>query len=508
MASEISDHDMFEKVPTGISGFDKIAHGGLPKGRATLVSGTAGSGKTIMAVQYLQAGLEQFDESGVLVTFEEEPEDMVANVAAFGWDMNQHIRNKRLIIIDGTPNSDEVVFESGQFDLSALMARIETAVKRINAKRVSLDAVSALFPQFTDFHIIRRELHRIVHGLRHMGVTTIVTMERTEEDGGVARFGVEEFVTDNVIIIRNRLEHERRRRTVEVLKFRGAVHSAGEFPFTIDSKEGMMIIPLSAIELIQRSSLDRISSGVPELDTMCGGGMFRDSIILVSGATGTGKTLMVTQFLRSAVESGQRYLLFAFEESEFQLIRNATSWGTDFAKAIEDGHLRIVCCYPESRSLEDHLVHIIREIDDFGPTRIAVDSLSALERVSTIRSFREFIIGLTSAVKLREIAGMFTNTTSMLLGGESVTETHISTITDSIILLRYVELHGEMRRGITVLKMRGSWHDKNIREYHIDDVGMHIGEAFSGVGGILAGNPVYDFREEHKQLSNLFGPED
>jgi circadian clock protein KaiC len=254
----------------------------------------------------------------------------------------------------------------------------------------------------------------------------------------------------------------------------------------------------------RRSSQERISSGVPELDAMCGGGFFRDSVILVSGATGTGKTLLSTEFIAGGATTGERCLLLGFEESREQLFRNAIGWGRDFAQMERDEMLRVVCVYPEAAGLEDHLLRIKDEIERFKPGRVAIDSLSALERVSQPKSFREFVIDLTSFIKEREIAGMFTATTPTLLGGQSVTESHISTITDSIILLRYVELYGEMRRGLTVLKMRGSPHDKEIREFTIDSTGLHIGNAFRNVNGILSGNPRHTPPGELERLTQLF----
>ncbi|MBI1335195.1 MAG: circadian clock protein KaiC [Armatimonadetes bacterium] len=495
------------RLITGIPGFDQITNGGLPEGRSTLIAGTAGSGKTVFAIQFLLIGIRDFDQPGVFVTFEEAPVDLVQNVRSFGWNLDELIKQKKFAIVDATPEPGEETLQTGNFDLAALMARIEHAIREVGAKRVVLDAVGALFPQFSDSNLIRRELHRIAGGLRKLKMTTMITMERTEEDGPVGRFGVEEFVADNVILSRNRLEHEKRRRTLEVLKFRGAIHQKGEYPFTIDQKDGVTIIPLSATELKQKSSDIRVSSGVPELDRMCGGGMYRDSIILVSGATGTGKTLTVTQYVKAAIEANERALLFAAEESREQLTRNATSWGVDFEKAQQDGLLRIVARYPEVMGLEDHLLQIRRDIEEFKPHRVAVDSMSAFERVSSMKSFREFVIGLTGHIKQLEITGLFTNTTSMLIGGESITETHISTITDTIILLRYVELQGEMRRGLTVLKMRGTWHEKNIREYVIDGDGMHIKDAFQGVNGIISGTPTYSYRDERQHLATMFPPE-
>jgi len=253
---------------------------------------------------------------------------------------------------------------------------------------------------------------------------------------------------------------------------------------------------------MQRSSSVRVSSGVAELDRMCGGGMYRDSIILVSGATGTGKTLMVTEYVRAAIKAGERALIIGAEESREQLTRNAAGWGVDFEKAERDGLLRIRCRYPEVMGLEDHLLHIKRDIEQMKPHRVAVDSMSAFERVSTPRAFREFVISLTSHIKHMEITGMFTDTASMLGIGQSVTERHFSTVTDTIILLRYVELYGEMRRGVTVLKMRGTWHEKQIREYIIDQDGMKIGEPFEGVHGILTGVPSYTFKAEAWQAEH------
>ncbi len=493
------------KLATGIAGFDQISNGGLPENRSTLISGTAGSGKTVFALQFLLSGVRDFSQNGVFVTFEETPTDLMRNVESFGWDLKGLVSKRQIAVVDATPEPGEETIESGAFDLSALLARIENAIRQVGAKRVILDAIGALFPQFTDANTVRRELHRIHAGLRLLGVTTLITMERIDEEGGIGRFGVEEFVADNVILLRNRNEQEKRRRTIEILKFRGTVHQKGEYPFTIDAEDGVMIIPLSAIELQQRSSQIRVSSGVHELDQMCGGGMYRDSIILASGATGTGKTLMVTHYIKAAIEAGERAILFGAEESREQLTRNAASWGVDFERAERDGLLKIICRYPEIMGLEDHLLHLKRDIKTFQPKRVAVDSMSAFERVSTNRSFREFVIGLTSFIKQQEITGLFTNTTSMLMGGETITETHISTITDTIILLRYVELHGEMRRGLTVLKMRGTWHEKDIREYKIDGTGMHIKDPFRGVHGILTGTPTYSYLDERQRLGGMFG---
>ncbi len=492
------------KTASGIPGLEHITKGGLPVGRTTLVAGTAGSAKTVFAAQFLAEGIMQFGESGVFVTFEESPDDLRRNLAGFGWEVEAWEAAKQWRFVDASPDASLLEVSTGPFDLGGLIARVEHAVQVVGAKRVILDSVSAIVGQLGDSSRIRHELFRVASALRRMGVTALITAERLGEYGDIARFGVEEFVADNVIVLRNILDEEKRRRTIEVLKLRGTDHSKGEFPFTV-TDTGVVVIPLSAIELEQRSSNVRATSGIAELDEMCGGGFFRDSIILVSGATGTGKTLTVAHFVKGAADAGQRCLLFAFEESREQLIRNATGWGLDFESMEQAGLLKVVCAYPEMQGLEDHLLTIERAVKEFKPSRIAVDSLSALERVSTLKSFREFVIGLTSYVKHQEVTGLFTSTTPDLLGGTSITEAHISTITDTIILIRYVEMFGEMRRGLTVLKMRGSPHAKDIREMTIDQDGMHIGKPLRNVTGILSGNARQISEPESVRLDEMLG---
>jgi circadian clock protein KaiC len=497
-----------EKVLTGIDGFDLVTNGGLPVGRSTLVSGTAGSAKTVLAMQFLVEGVSR-GENGVLVTFEEAPPDLRRNVLGFGWDVAKLEAEKKFAFVDASPRADEERLETGGYDFGALVARIEAAIRKVGAKRVALDSIGSIFAQFQDTTSVRRELHRIAAALKEFGVTALITSERNEEYGAISRHGVEEFVADNVILLRNVLEDEKRRRTLEILKFRGTSHQKGEYPFSVNDN-GVIVIPLSAIELKQKSGNVRVTSGSHELDAMCGGGFFRDSIILASGATGTGKTLMVTAFTAGGIAQGERCLTFCFEESRGQFFRNAGGWGFDFERLEQEGHLRVITDYPEIMPLEDHLIRMKQAILDFKPNRVAVDSLSALERIGTNRSFREFVIALTAFVKDQEMAGLFTSTTPTLFGGTSVTEAHISTICDSIILLRYVEIFGEMRRGLTVLKMRGSPHDKEIREFTIDGAGMHVGKAFRNVSGIIAGQPVQLSvpPEEIDRLRGMFAEHD
>lgn len=490
-----------QKIRTMIEGFDDISHGGLPIGRATLVSGTSGTGKTLFSLQFLYNGITHFDEPGIFVTFEESPQDIIKNACSFGWNLQELIEQGKLFILDASPDPEghEIV---GSFDLSALIERLQYAIIKYKAKRVSVDSITALFQQYEAAAVVRREIFRLVARLKQIGVTTIMTTERTEEYGPVARFGVEEFVSDNVAIVRNVLEGERRRRTIEILKLRGSTHMKGEYPFTLTS-DGFNIFPLGAMQLTQRSSNIRVSSGVETLDTMCGGGFFKDSIILATGATGTGKTLLVSKFLQNACVNSDRAILFAYEESRAQLSRNAFSWGIDFEDLERKGLLKIICAYPESAGLEDHLQIIKSEIAEFKPSRIAIDSLSALARGVSNNAFRQFVIGVTGYAKQEEITGFFTNTSDQFMGSNSITDSHISTITDTILMLQYVEIRGEMSRAINVFKMRGSWHDKGIREYTISAAGPQITDSFRNYERIISGSPTRITIDEKSELSRI-----
>lgn len=481
---------VLERVKTGVEAFDDLVMGGLPRGRTTIVGGTPGSGKTVFATQFLAHGIASLHEPGVFVTFEESPHEIEVNMASFGWDLRRWREQKQLIFVDASPQDrDEIVV--GDFDLAGLLARILHAVRAAKAKRLVLDSLTQLFDHFiADPTTVRRELLRIAAALKKEGLTVLMTAERNSEYGGISRHRIEEFVADNVVILRNALDKERRRRTIEVLKMRGSRHVEGEVPVTLVENHGLVAVPLSSLRLEQQSSTKRVTSGNAELDGMTSGGLFRDSVTLVSGATGTGKTLLVTNFLAGGVAAGERALLVGYEESRGQLFRNARGWGVDFEAMEAEGKLRVISLYPEAQSLPDHLLTIRELVKEFKPDRLAVDSLSALERIAPETGFREFLISLTSFIKQNEIAGLCTATNKSLIGGQSASEQHISTLTDSIILLRYIQEGDMMNRGLMVLKMRGSEHDKQIRRFTIDAKGMHLGEPFGGAPDVFGDTTI------------------
>jgi circadian clock protein KaiC len=484
---EIEVPDVPERVKTGVAAFDELVMGGLPRSRTTVVGGTPGSGKTIFATQFLAHGITLYGEHGVLVTFEEPPSDIERNMRSFGWDLAQWRKDGRLAVVDASPPAKEELV-IGDFDLFGLLSRIQHAARAVNARRVVLDSLTQLFDHFIgDPKVLRRELFRICDVLKKDKLTVLMTAERNAEYGEITRHRLEEFIADNVVILRNVLQREKRRRTIEVLKMRGSHHAEGEAPFTILGSHGLVAVPMSSLRLEQHSSTVRVTSGNQSIDDMCGGGFFRDSVTLVSGATGTGKTLLVTSFLAGGVAAGEKAVLFGYEESRGQLFRNASGWGADFAKMEADGNLRVFCLYPEAQGLADHLLAIQNLVDEIKPNRIAIDSISALERVAPEVGFREFLISLTSFIKKREIAGLYTATSKSLIGGETASEQHISTLTDSIILLRYMQDRDMMHRGLMVLKMRGSEHAKEIRRFTIGGAGMVLGEPFGQAPNVFSG---------------------
>ncbi len=469
-----------DKVPTGIPGFDYVAMGGLPRGRATLIKGGSGSGKTIFGCQFLANGV-RLGEGAVFVALEESPEDIRVNMAGLGMDIQSWEAEGRWTFVDATPVVDVEVVEIGSYDLDALLARITDAARRTGAKRMVLDSLGGLFAQFENRTMLRSELLRLCVLLKREGLTVLLLGEQTI--GEESPYQLESYLADAVIHLRNTSWENGRRRTLEVLKMRGADHHKGEFPFTIRAGSGIHCIPLSSMIMKDTSSDERMSTGIKELDVMCGGGLFRDAFVLVAGPTGTGKSLAGQHFVAAGTEAGEHCLLVALEESRAQILRNARGWGIDLEALEARGLLTIECDYPESMVIEDHLVRIKTLVEEKQPQRVVMDSLTAIGRIASPNAFQEFVLALAVFLKSLDISMMGLATTSELLGGNQVSEASISTITDAIILMRYADLDGDMRRGVQVLKLRGSNHDKHLRMYTIDGSGLHVGEPLFGAKG-------------------------
>ncbi len=471
-----------ERLAVGIPGLELVTGGGLPRNRLSLVAGTAGSGKTVFASQFLASGITGAGDAGVYVTLEERPEAIRRNMASLGWDIAAWEAEGRWAFVDASPRHQiDTVFTGSDFDLGPLLARIATAVASVGARRVALDSIGALVAQFEHVYPARQALFQLAQALEQAGVTTVMTTDRLDDYGPLTQLGFEEFIADNVIILRNALEGEKRRRTLEVLKLRGGSHLRGEHLFTLVGGQGMVVVPVAVTSIGYASSTRRLTSGVSSLDDMLRGGLFEKSLWLVAGATGTGKSLLTAQFVAGGVAAGERCLLHSFEESHAQLVRNAAAWGVDLESMEASGSLQVVAEAPEAASLEDHLQRMKAAIDRFEPDRVAIDSLTALQRIATVKSFREYVLGLTFHIKLRSMLGMVTSTSQDVLRAEATNDLHISTISDVITLLHYLPVGGELQRGVQVLKMRGSDHDKAVRRFQITGRGMEIAEPFADI---------------------------
>lgn len=474
------------KLRTGIPGFDHVAMGGLPARRATVVAGQAGSAKTVFAAQFLAEGLQR-GEPGVFVTLEEPAADLRANLGTLGWDVAAWEEAGDWRFVDASP----VVRPSGDtapYSLETLVAQIGQAVDATGAERLVLDSITAVLALHDDAAAVRQGLRTLITRLRSTGLTVLLTVETPGDPGGtLSRYGVEEFVADTVVLLRNVREGSFRRRTVEVLKMRGAMHHKGDVPFTVVPGQGLVVLPVRPPSSAPASD-ERVGLGIRGLDEMAGGGLYRGSCLLAAGPTGIGKSLLAAEFLAAGCARGERGVLFAYEETREQVLRNARGWGHDVEALERAGLLTIVPLYPEVASLDDHLVEMKAVVDQVQPARIAVDSLSALERLGSPASYRALVIGLTSYFKEIGVVSVVTASSSDLIGGTSVTESHISGLIDVIVLLRYVEQGSAVRRGITVLKMRGSAHDTQIREFTVvDGTGMVVGEPFDGLSSVLTG---------------------
>jgi circadian clock protein KaiC len=497
-----------ERLPTGISGLDDIAMGGLPAGRPTLVTGTTGSGKTLLAIEFLARGILRFGQPGVFVTSEETVDAIRRSALSLGFDIGKWEADGMWVFVDASTDVGEDAQTVGAYDFCALMARIEHAIRRSDAKRVSFDSFGSIFSRFRDAGIIRHELVRIVAALKALGVTLLLTSERTHEYDGLSRYSVEEFVLDNVIVLRNVLREERRRRTVEIVKFRGLPHRTGEWLFTIDRREGFVVIPLGIIGSLRHASNTRVSTGNAGLDEMVGGGLYRDAIALLTGPSGVGKTLSALQFASAASGENERCLFCTFDETRGQLIRNAANWGLDLTAMEAANRLRVTADYPEVASPEDHFLRLRYAVTDFAPTRVVIDTLSSLERVVSARSLLDFVIALTTVFREREITTLITAATNgqALLGG-AVSAVEMATVSDVSIMLRYVECTGDIQRAIAVLQARGSKHDHAIRQVTIDEAGMHIGEPLPRIAHILSGSAALTEHPPWPAESDAASPE-
>ena len=472
------------KAPTGIPGLDEITNGGLPRGRPTLVCGSAGCGKTLLAMEFLVRGATEYREPGVFMAFEETPDELTKNVRSLGFDLNKLTRQKKLAL-DFVRVERSEIEETGEYDLEGLFIRLNAAIESIGAKRVVLDTIEALFSGLQNEGILRAELRRLFRWLKDKGVTAIITGERGE--GTLTRRGLEEYVSDCVILLDHRVTDQVSTRRMRIVKYRGTTHGTNEYPFLID-EDGFSVLPITSLGMQHKVSDERISSGVSRLDTMLGGeGFYRGSTVLVSGTAGTGKTSMAAHFAQAACERGERCLYFAFEESPGQLIRNMRSIGLDLGKWVKKGLLNIHSSRATFYGLEMHLALIHKMVQQFNPDIVVTDPIGALITAGTMRDANLMIVRLIDFLKARGITAMLINLTS---GGDTLerTEVEISSIVDTWILLRDVELGGERNRALYVLKSRGMRHSNQLREFLLTDHGVDLLDVYVGPEGVLTGS--------------------
>src|SRR5579863_3095701 len=472
------------KAPTGIEGLDEITLGGLPKGRPTLVCGSAGCGKTLLGMEFLVRGARQFGEAGVCMSFEERTSDLVENVASLGFDL-QDLVNRKKLVIDHVQVDRSQIEETGEYDLEGLFVRLNYAIDSVGAKRVLLDTIESLFAGLSNESILRAELRRLFLWLKEKGVTAIITGEKGE--GTLTRHGLEEYVSDCVILLDHRMTESVSTRRLRVVKYRGSTHGTNEYPFLIDER-GFSVLPLSELNLNYAVSSQRLSSGVPALDEMLdGAGLYRGSSVLISGTPGTGKTSLAASICLAAGNRGERSLIFAFEESEAQTVRNMKSIGLDLEPLIKKNLLVYEASRPTMYGLEMHLVRMHKAIRDHNPSMVVIDPISSLMLAGDAREARNTMLRMVDFLKQRGITGVFTN----LVGDAShqeQTEISISSLIDTWILLRDIEIGGERNRGLHVLKSRGMAHSNQIREFILTPQGIELQPVYIGPSGVLTGS--------------------
>jgi circadian clock protein KaiC len=472
------------KCPTGIQGLDEITGGGLPRGRPTLVCGGAGCGKTLLAAEFLVRGATEFGDPGVLMAFEETEAELKANVASLGFDLAGLVQRKK-IVIDYVHIERSEIQESGEYDLEGLFVRLNYAIDSIGAKRVVLDTLEVLFASLPNEAILRAELRRLFRWLKDKGVTAVITAERGRDQ--LTRHGLEEYVSDCVIVLDHRVHEQIATRHLRVVKYRGALHGTNEFPFLIGEK-GISVLPITSVGLNHMISSERIATGIPRLDAMLGGrGFFRGSSILLTGTPGTGKTIVAANFAHTAALRGERALFFSFEESPNQIMRNMHSIGLRMEPLVKRGLLRFHSARPSLYGLEMHLATMFNEIALYKPHVVVIDPITSLMDAGTPSECRGMVTRLVDYLKDRQVTTLFTSLTQ---AGHPLqqSEAAMSSLMDSWLLLQDFEGNGERNRVLYVLKARGMAHSNQIREFLISDHGIDVVDAYIGPSGVLTGS--------------------
>jgi circadian clock protein KaiC len=474
----------FQKSLTGIKGLDEITGGGLPRGRSTLVSGGAGAGKTMFALEFLVRGATLYGEPGVFMSFEETVPDLTVNAASLGFDLDRLVADKQLFL-DHVHVSRNEMTESGEYDLDGLFIRIADAVQRVGAKRVVLDTLETLFGELHNPGILRAEIRRLFGWLKDQGLTTVITAERDRPEK-LTRHGIEEFVSDCVIVLDHRIREEISTRRLRIVKYRGSTHGTNEYPFLID-ESGISVLPISSLGLDHPAPDHRISTGIDRLDGMLGGkGFYRGSSILLSGTSGAGKTSVSAHFVDAACRRGERCLYFAFEESPSQIVRNMRSIGLDLDPWVRKGLLQFQAARPTYGGIEHHLLVTHRCVTGFQPTVVVVDPITNLLMVSTLGEVRSMLTRMVDFLKTQEITAIFTSLTAGS-GTLEANEADVSSLMDSWVLLKTIEVGGELNRALYVLKSRGMAHSNQIREFLLTDDGLRLLDVYLGPEGVLTG---------------------
>ncbi len=485
------------KTQTGISGLDQVTGGGLPKGRPTLICGGPGCGKTLFSVEFIVKGAILYNEPGVFMTFEEKTEELVSNVASLGFDLEK-LQSSKKIRLDYVYIERGEIEETGEYDLDGLFIRLEHAIDSIGAKRVVLDTIENLFAGLQNQGILRAELRRLFTWLKAKGVTAIITAEKGE--GSLTRHGLEEYVSDCVIVLDHRMIDQVSTRRLRIVKYRGSAHGTNEYPFLIDD-EGISVLPVTSLRLAREVSSQRISSGIKGLDEMLGNkGFFRGGSILVSGPSGTGKTSIASSFVQAACRRKERCIFFAFEESPPQIVRNMRSINLDLARYIRNGLLQFHSSHPTEHGLEQHLVTMYKMVRKFKPKVVVIDPITNLITVGIVRDVKSMLMRLIDMLQAEGITVMFTALAINNTTNDQADEA-ISSLVDTWIQVRDVEANGERNRGLFIMKSRGMNHSKKVREFVISDQGIGLVDIYVGPHGILIGSA----REAQKLLHNEKG---